>query len=911
MTIETPLVRQVIQRDRSDRRPSRSTTTLFRAVGSPPIASAVRVEAEDPLEEARGPDLRRWRLSLDSSVHRENRCAGWHRRTSLGPWLAVALQLPSAGGGPTAAELARRDRWVADHFAAAAAPTPAAAASAALPPGLTVWSCYGPAFTDRLPNRPLQIAGRRFERGLYVHAPSRVGVTLPGRARTLRAIVGIEDSESVGGSVVFAVEAGEQRLFATPVVRRGEEGRALAVELHGATSFTLVTSSAGDGISSDQSAWGDAQVELEDGSTLALGSLPLRDALALPRAASPLPFSFRVDGRTSDELLALWKSDERVDASQPDRTTRTRTWRDPASGLSVEWERVEWTGFPTVEWIVRIVNGSRADSPMIAGLLPLDATFTRGERGEFLLHHFVGSPCAPNDYEPLEATLAPGSEQRIATSGGRPTNSDLPYFDVETGDGGGFIAAIGWPGQWSSRFARDEGCALRIAGGQEAACFRLHPGESARSARIVLQFFEGDWHHAQNVWRRWMVAHNVPRLDGRVPEPFTYVCTGNFYPGLKTEAASEIAFLEGFVKRGIVADYWDQDAGWYPCGDGWWNVGTWEVDRTRWPKGVREASDWLHAHGMKSILWFEPERVAAGSWLAQNHPDWIHGGAGGGLLRLDLPEARAWITDRVDALLTSEAIDFYRQDFNIDPLYYWRGADADDRIGLTEMHHVEAYLSYWDELLRRHPALRIDSCASGGRRNDLETLRRAVPILRSDWVPDPANPATDPMDQQNHIYGISFWMPFHGSGFGTLDRYWARSTYGPIFGIGADTRRTDLDDALMRELFLQGRAIQPDFLGDYWPLTPYSRSLEAWCAWQFDRPDLGTGHVAGFRRKSCASASLAVRLRGLDPAARYELLDVDSHAQRVVTGRELMTNGIVLEAAAQPAAPLITYRRVE
>lgn len=28
----------------------------------------------------------------------------------------------------------------------------------------------------------------------------------------------------------------------------------------------------------------------------------------------------------------------------------------------------------------------------------------------------------------------------------------------------------------------------------------------------------------------------------------------------------------------------------------------------------------------------------------------------------------------------------------------------------------------------------IDSCASGGRRNDLETLRRAVPLLRSDLL---------------------------------------------------------------------------------------------------------------------------------------------------------------------------------
>jgi alpha-galactosidase len=33
-----------------------------------------------------------------------------------------------------------------------------------------------------------------------------------------------------------------------------------------------------------------------------------------------------------------------------------------------------------------------------------------------------------------------------------------------------------------------------------------------------------------------------------------------------------------------------------------------------------------------------------------------------------------------------------------------------------------------------NPQLRIDSCASGGRRNDLETMRRAVPLWRSDYA---------------------------------------------------------------------------------------------------------------------------------------------------------------------------------
>jgi alpha-galactosidase len=112
----------------------------------------------------------------------------------------------------------------------------------------------------------------------------------------------------------------------------------------------------------------------------------------------------------------------------------------------------------------------------------------------------------------------------------------------------------------------------------------------------------------------------------------------------------------------------------------------------------------------------------------------------------------------VSGLITGQGIDLYRQDFNMDPLGYWRAADEPDRQGITEMRHVEGYLAYWDELRRRHPGLLIDSCASGGRRNDLETLRRAVPLLRSDYQSFQGDPAYAP-GNQGHTYGLSSCAP--------------------------------------------------------------------------------------------------------------------------------------------------------
>ena len=73
----------------------------------------------------------------------------------------------------------------------------------------------------------------------------------------------------------------------------------------------------------------------------------------------------------------------------------------------------------------------------------------------------------------------------------------------------------------------------------------------------------------------------------------------------------------------------------------------------------------------------------------------------------------------------------------------------------------------------------------GGRRNDLETLRRAVPLLRSDYQAFDGNPAYAP-GNQGHTYGLSSWIPYYGQGVYFTDRdyvYSVRSYLSPAFGM--------------------------------------------------------------------------------------------------------------------------------
>jgi len=269
-------------------------------------------------------------------------------------------------------------------------------------------------------------------------------------------------------------------------------------------------------------------------------------------------------------------------------------------------------------------------------------------------------------------------------------------------------------------------------------------------------------------------------------------------------------------------------------------------------------------------------------------------------------------------LLTEQRIDLYRQDFNMDPLPFWRKNDGPDRQGITEIKHVTGYLAYWDELSRRHPNLLIDSCASGGRRNDLETMRRAVPLWRSDY-------AFETTGHQCMTHGISLWLPYHGTGtvaardatyYGSgktpVDPYAFWSNVTPSLGFGIDLRVPDLDYAALRRLVAQWRRVIPNYSGDFYPLTSWSRDNTLWMAWQFDRPEAGEGLVQVFRRQDSDYESARFRLHGLDPNARYQVSRADESAPpQEFSGKELGDRGLPVALPERPEAVVLLYTRAK
>jgi len=846
------------------------------------------------------------------------------RRLAVAVFLGVIAMARAATVNPD--ELAESHRWATARFASLAGPLPAVEPI----PALYLQANHDAVQKNGRHGQPMKLGTQSFNRGLYCHAPSRILVRLPAPGRTFTALAGIDSNEQTGGgrgSVEFSVRLGEAEPFKSAVMREGMPPQRVEVDLQRAVEFVLEVNPTPDGIACDQADWAEARVTLEDGRELWVADLTLIDERPFRLFATAAPFSFTYGGRPSAQCLAAWPVQRtsrtiRPDSASPhprggDLTEQTLVWTDPATGLEVRCVAIEYHRFPTVEWTLFFRNTSSNATPILESLQALDVQLDRGDTAEFLLHHHRGSLADGNDYGPLETPLPPGQQKRLGGQGGRPTNADWSYVNLEWPHQG-LILAVGWPGQWAAQFTRDAARGLEIRAGQELTRFKLLPGEEIRSPLIALQFYKGDRIRAQNVWRRWMQAHSMPTPGGALPPPqFVASSSRQYDEMIRANETNQIAFIDRYLAERLKLDYWWMDAGWYEHhGGGWPRVGTWLVDSNRFPRGLRAVSDHAHQQNIKIIVWFEPERVTAGTWLALNRPEWVLGGGNGGLLNLGDENARRWLTDHIDALITEQGIDLYRQDFNMDPLDAWRKNDAPDRQGITENHHVTGLLAFWDELRRRHPNLLIDACASGGRRNDLESMRRAVPLWRSDY-------AYEPTGHQCMTHGVSLWLPYHGTGtvaarnaayYGSgktpVEPYAFWSNVTPSLGFGIDMRVPDLDYEALRQLVARWRQMVVNFAGDYYPLTGWTRDTTLWIAWQFDRPETGHGMVQAFRRENSAYESARFQLRGLDPNARYSVRPLDPpNPPSEFSGRELLEQGVPIAIPNRPGAVVLLYTK--
>jgi len=630
------------------------------------------------------------------------------------------------------------------------------------------------------------------------------------------------------------------------------------------------------------------------------------------------PFAFLYGGKQARTTILKWA----VTAEEKNggaKAVRTIVYTDPATGLRVTATYTIYKDFPAAEWVVRFKNTGRTSTPVIAEVRACAVAFlefAESAAGPVTLYRARGSNATRSDFGPIEEALSPGAKVRFGPTAGRSSDTNaLPFFNVAT-PGHGVVAAIGWSGRWETWLNRGIGMnarAVDLIAGMADTRFKLLPGEEVRTPSIALLFWKSpDRMAGHNLFRRFVLAHHMPRKDGKpVALPINHgVGFGGPFPCNEYVCATEsyaIGMIERLHQFGIEPDACWIDAGWYenPTGVWWSGVGTWTVNKKNFPRGLKPVTEAARKYGQGFVVWFEPERVYEGTWLDREHKDWLTylPGNPNRLLDLGNPKALAWLTDHVANFLRDEGVTIYRQDFNFDPAPYWKAADAPDRVGIAEMKHIEGLYEFWDALLARNPGLLIDNCASGGRRIDLETTSRSIPLWRTDYN------YWEPNGYQCHTYGLHFFLPASGTGNGDPRKYWFRSAAGGAAVVMGWELGASFNVRAAVEDMAEFRSLRDFYYGDYYPLTEYATGDDVWTAFQWDRPEERDGIVLAFRRPMAPQASIDVKLRGLEAGADYEVDYVDYGVVVVKSGRELSA-GLTLRIPEEPASLLIKYRRV-
>jgi alpha-galactosidase len=196
--------------------------------------------------------------------------------------------------------------------------------------------------------------------------------------------------------------------------------------------------------------------------------------------------------------------------------------------------------------------------------------------------------------------------------------------------------------------------------------------------------------------------------------------------------------------------------------DGWFGgrrhdragLGDWTVSDAVYPQGLKPLVDHVTDLGMEMGIWFEPAMVNPDSDLYRAHPDWALKIEGIGqipfrhqyVLDISRPEVGDYLFERIDAVLRDHAISYIKWDMNRDLNH---PGDVQGRP--RALAQVTALYSLIDRIRTAHPAVEIESCASGGGRPDLGILAHTDRIWTSD--------SNDALDRQHIQRGASFFLP--------------------------------------------------------------------------------------------------------------------------------------------------------
>jgi len=492
------------------------------------------------------------------------------------------------------------------------------------------------------------------------------------------------------------------------------------------------------------------------------------------------------------------------------------------------------------------------------------------------------------------------------------------------------VAGIEWERHWAFELRRenDKG-ALRLSAGLTRACTRdLAPGEDVESPHVFLGIASGDLDDAVNVTQDYLQAYVFQPLPPKFPW-LSYDIWSTEEKDVESRILNEAKFAA--EKLGVEVFY--HDASWYRGSDvsnkERWGIGlgSYIDDKRKLPMGLRHLADNVHHHGMKFGLWVCPEMVdttvmeregVLDAWMTKRNGQFnvqqIDGWNPMKMLCLGNPEAEAHVRDNLLRIVDEFRLNWLKWDASGLPGLdvVCDRADHGHQQGNGSQAAVVAKYRILDALIKKYPDLIIEQC-SYGTRLDYGMARHGA---RANWLSDSTAPS---WHVRNNVMAASYVFPSAYSYAWIMLDDEVSKPQTPVFldtmfrsrmmgGFGFGTLHGSLKE---RVSFYRPEVIEAGvrnvknyksyrhLLAQHvYHLTTPGKAND-WQGMQYAARDHSDAVVFLFRNGS-PEATHRFKLRGLDPAKRYEVVQLNNGAKVVLEGAVLMQEGLKVRLDREP-----------
>jgi alpha-galactosidase len=600
---------------------------------------------------------------------------------------------------------------------------------------------------------------------------------------------------------------------------------------------------------------------------------------------------------------------------------------NPANRLKLSLFYASFHDTPVIEQWCRLEN---IGTQTIAGISRFDPVFfvLRGRADEFRVWAF-----SRNQYSVESWPI----DQKLEIRGGNSSSAHAGFLAIEHLSAGEILfMGVKWERDWVVRFTEDSGN-VRVGAGLTNFSHNLGPGDVLESPRIFQGVTHGDLDASSNAMHEYLWKYvSPPAMKDEPWVVYDIYTTEN--QNVEQSLIEEIDFAAD-----LGVDNFYYDASWYEGssgrGTGNWGagLGSYRVDRDKFPRGLDYVSSHAHSKGMKFGLWVDPtvvdSRLIPGQipkeWVAQNdgkdiqlqvhykNEDWSP------LAKICLgnPDVLQHIKNNLSRIIT---------DFHLDWLKWDNSGVNEQACNRTDHGHQQGDGSYtamrgeyavWDYLHTNHPNLVLEVCGAYSSQDFGK-----APYCRAHWLSDATFPSRH---VRVNVMGASYLFPSsYNSAYilrepeamdqkdpASLDTIY-RSRMMGRFGFGAYEVLKDRVSGFPPEVIEAARRNIPVYktyrhllAEDCYHLTPPSGSPEGWQAIEFCRRDGAEAVVFAFRNDSTQSA-YRFSLQGLMPMAHYRVRSMNGNTETRRRGAELAAEGILISLTKNDMSEIYFLKQV-